>query len=386
VRLREHIDNFEDLHVGGNYYTETLLGGIAVYDDLFRFRPNGSVWEISTLPDQKQLEKCSRVAAAENEIFAVTACQELGRGVNLYITSFSSYKSFTWGPYYSDAYNIRNLQIINDILMVVDTASNPENQYEQGAIYLYRLSFNAESNDEMDELEVIDSNDFVGIHGWTDDKAFLGNAHIVYAAPTNTYRLYITEARYGFFVIDFVKAHVSDAEITILTTSFVNVRQLLQDVKIHIPNDASFQAISYVKSNVIPHFDSENIVITMKGFDNFEIMLIYDEDGRLQTQVLHRIYKRYAFYNTFNEVHARNGFIVVGYIFPPNMVSDVYRKQYIALYDSIDYPHESEQGYSEHEIISAIPLDTTTAAMFAINTTYDFHSNGTRSGIVISLP
>lgn len=75
VLLREHIDNFNDLNVGGNYYTETLLGGISVWDDLFRFRPNGSVWGISNLPDQKQLERCQRVAAAENEIFAVTACQ-----------------------------------------------------------------------------------------------------------------------------------------------------------------------------------------------------------------------------------------------------------------------------------------------------------------------
>ena len=152
MRVREHIDNFQDLHVGGNYYTETLNGGISVWDDLFRFRPNGSVWQISTLPDQKRLEKCTRVAAAETEIFAVTACQEVGRGVNLYVTSFTSYKGFTWGPFYSDAYGVRNLQIVNDVLMLADTPSNPEYLVDQGAIYLYRLSFNAESGDEMDEL------------------------------------------------------------------------------------------------------------------------------------------------------------------------------------------------------------------------------------------
>jgi hypothetical protein len=129
-----------------------LNGGISVWDDLFRFRPNGSVWQISTLPDQKRLEKCTRVAAAETEIFAVTACQELGRGVNLYVTSFTSYKGFTWGPFYSDAYGVRNLQIVNDVLMLADTPSNPEYLVDQGAIYLYRLSFNAESGDEMDEL------------------------------------------------------------------------------------------------------------------------------------------------------------------------------------------------------------------------------------------
>lgn len=37
-------------------------------------------------------------------------------------------------------------------------------------------------------------------------------------------------------------------------------------------------------------------------------------------------------------------------------------------------------------MIGAIPLNETTPAGFAINSTYDFHSNGTRSGIVISLP
>ena len=84
------------------------------------------------------------------EIFAVTACQEIGRGVNLYLTSFVSCKAFTWGPFHSDAYNVRNLQIIDDIVMVVDTPSNPEFKMEQGAVYLYRASFNPESGQEMD--------------------------------------------------------------------------------------------------------------------------------------------------------------------------------------------------------------------------------------------
>lgn len=113
------------MHIFGNFYTETLFGGLSVWEDLFRFRPNGSVYEISMLPDQKQLERCVRTASSEFEIFAVTACQEIGRGINLYITSFASFKAFTWGPYHSDAYEVRSLQIINDIVMVADTASNP---------------------------------------------------------------------------------------------------------------------------------------------------------------------------------------------------------------------------------------------------------------------
>jgi hypothetical protein len=98
------------------------------------------------------------------------------------------------------------------------------------------------------------------------------------------------------------------------------------------------------------------------------------------------VYQRYGFYNAVNEVQSRGGFIVIGYVLPPNIDPTGLRRQYITLYDSFDYPHESEKGYSEHYMIGAIPLNDTTPAMFAINTTYDFHANGTRSGIVVSIP
>jgi len=45
----------------------------------------------------------------------------------------------------------------------------------------------------MDELDVIDSNDFMGAAGWTEDKAYIGNAHMLYSANTDAYRLYLTE-------------------------------------------------------------------------------------------------------------------------------------------------------------------------------------------------
>lgn len=56
------------------------------------------------------------------------------------------------------------------------------------------------------------------------------------------------------------------------------------------------------------------------------------------------------------------------------------------MYDSIDYPHEFDKGYSERFMIAGIRLNTTTPAIYAINTTYDFRTNGTRSGVVIGIP
>lgn len=48
----------------------------------------------------------------------------------------------------------------------------------------------------------------MGAPGWTQDKAYLGNAHMLYSGNTDAYRLYITEVDNGFFVVDFTKAHI----------------------------------------------------------------------------------------------------------------------------------------------------------------------------------
>ena len=125
--------------------------------------------------------------------------------------------------------------------------------------------------------------------------------------------------------------------------------------------------------------------MTTKGYDNFEISLVYDKAGFVSTSILHRVYKRYSFYDTFNDVHARSGFIVVGYILPPDVKDEAFKSQYVVLYDSTDYPHESDKGYSVHSMVGAIPINTSTPVGYTINTTYDFSSNGTRSGIVVSL-
>lgn len=68
--------------------------------------------------------------------------------------------------------------------------------------------------------------------------------------------------------------------------------------------------------------------------------MFYDKEGRVQGQILHRVYQRYSFYNAINEVHAKSGFVVVSYVYPANMDQELpYRKQYVTLYDSIDYAH-----------------------------------------------
>jgi hypothetical protein len=196
----------------------------------------------------------------------------------------------------------------------------------------------------------------------------------------------VTELYHGLFVLDFIRPHFLDPEITILTSSYIDLHKLLEDNGFHMPNDAVFLAVTFVKAIPLPHFDTENILVTTRGYHNFEITLVYDDKGYVTAPILHRVYHRYTFYNAINEVQASSGFILIGYSLPSTVDKSIFTKQYIALYDSIDYPHEFDKGYSEHYMMAAIPINSDIYANFALNTTYDFRTNGSRSGVVIGIP
>lgn len=87
--------------------------------------------------------------------------------------------------------------------MIADISTYPEFKFEKGAIYLYELGLDYNSADEMDELEVIDENDLANAHGYNKDQVYVANAHLVFTAVNNCYRLYITEVDGGLFVVDF---------------------------------------------------------------------------------------------------------------------------------------------------------------------------------------
>lgn len=368
-------------------YAETLTGGISVYEDLFKFHINGSIHEVVLLPDQKAIERCTRVATAFMSDITVTACQEIGRGINLYMTTSTSFKSWTWGPYRSSAFTARSLQIAGGVLMLTDTSQYPEYRFDKGRIYLYALTFDRWSGEELEELEIIDENDLVGANGYKNDTVVIGNSHMVWDSVNEIYRLYITEVGSGLFVVDF-KFEFGRDEINILSIDFVDLNALLEKNNLHMPYGSSFQAVTRVGFKYNPHFGIESILVTTKHYDNFEVLLIFDEDtGVLKSQALHRVYKRYAYYETTNEVRASHGYVAISYILPPIYRELTnYTRQIVAVYDSTDYEGESEKGYSERYMLGAVKLNVVTPVMFAFNTTYDRHSNGTREGLVVVSP
>lgn len=87
-------------------------------------------------------------------------------------------------------------------------------------------------------------------------------------------------------------------------------------------------------------------MITTRGYHNFEVTLVYDESGHIISTILHRVYYRYGFYEAYNQIRASQGYIAIGYTVPSIFASFPYAKQYVAVYDSDDYEHESDKGYS----------------------------------------
>lgn len=47
-------------------------------------------------------------------------------------------------------------------------------------------------------------------------------------------------------------------------------------------------------------------------------MLVYDDDGNVLSSILHRLYYRYGFYNTVNDVKAAAGYVAISYLVPYN--------------------------------------------------------------------
>ena len=281
---------------------------------------------------------------------------------------------------------MRTLQVEGALLMLTDTSEYPEYRFDKGGVYLYYIGFDRFSGEEMEELEFIDENDFVNSHGYDKDYAYIANSHLVFDSINNVYRLYLTEIDSGLFVIDFTYKP-GRFEINIVKTSFIDVKALLEKNNLHMPYDASFQAVTRVAYKYSPHFEQETVLVTTKNYDNFEILLTYGEDGNILAANLHRVYYRYAYYTAVNSVKAVYGYVAMSYILPPIYQEFTeYTRQIVAVYDSYDYESDAEKGYSERYMLGAFRSNRTTPLVFAFNTTYDRHSNGTRNGLIVTSP
>lgn len=166
----------------------------------------------------------------------------------MYITSFISNKGFAWGPWSTSATKVNRIEVIRQLVMLVDTDRERSMTRREGGIYLFAINMRPDSSELLEEVDIINSDDFGGVAGWdSSQKAYLSNAELTWTYEIDTYRLLITEETKGMFVVDF-KWQVGSPELTIKNIDFIDLPKLLETNGYHMPYDARFEAITVLHS------------------------------------------------------------------------------------------------------------------------------------------
>jgi hypothetical protein len=80
----------------------------------------------------------------------------------------------------------------------------------------------------------------------------------------------------------------------------VDLLVLLEKNSLHLPTDAAIHAVALVGHQYHPNFNLERVVVTVHNYHNLEVTLVFDDNGKLLSSILHRIYYRYSFFETYN--------------------------------------------------------------------------------------
>ena len=71
---------------------------------------------------------------------------------------------------------------------------------------------------------------------------------------------------------------------------------LLEQNNLHMPIDGLFMAITLSNYKYNPHFYMESVIVTTKHYHSFEVTLVFDDNGKLLSKILHRVFQKYGFY------------------------------------------------------------------------------------------
>ena len=169
IRLVDHVHQRRQVFTSyGMYdYHFTARGGVVQQSQaLLRILHNGSVHDYIDMPNQANGEVCKRITVDFRSDFFVSACREGTNEVLLYLTSENGYKPFTMGPFVSNADDVQKVEIIGNLLFLTDVDENPYWNRREGGVIIYRINHDPNEVEAFDEIEVIDSNDFLDTKGW----------------------------------------------------------------------------------------------------------------------------------------------------------------------------------------------------------------------------
>ena len=106
-------------------YVFTPDGGVVQqFQSLIKMKHNGSIDQVVSFPSILDGEHCTNIEHSWIYDFTLSACEHLGE-IYLYTTTYTSFKPFVNGPFYSGAKYVNGLHTMEDILVLVDVDENP---------------------------------------------------------------------------------------------------------------------------------------------------------------------------------------------------------------------------------------------------------------------
>lgn len=142
IRVVNHLEDKRDFFAETDMedYVFTPSGGvIQQFQSIIKMKHNGSIDQVSVFPSVLDGEHCTHIQHSWIYDYTLSACEHLGE-IYLYTTTYTSFKPFVNGPFYSGAKHVSGLHIMEDILVLVDVDENPEHMNREGGILIMAMN------------------------------------------------------------------------------------------------------------------------------------------------------------------------------------------------------------------------------------------------------
>lgn len=212
-----------------------------------------------------------------NELYAVSVCDEFM--VTLYITSFTSEKAFTWGPYRTDVTFAIKAEMEWDVLAIMEGFPN--------RLHLYTLDLYEDDDEQFNFLDTLDAMDFE-VPGHTGQLE-LGSFDLDKVPGKNLYRLALTEMRTSTLIIVTFELVDNNNEINMLRVSYLSSKDIAPVEELPV---LRFNQVAFLQRNVVINIEVYTVLLTVSNWHHIEFQIRMDSNN-VATARLERLYERY---------------------------------------------------------------------------------------------
>ena len=161
VRVVNHLEDKRDFFAETDMedYVFSASGGyVQQFQSILKMQHNGSIDQVTVFPSVLDGEHCTHIQHSWIYDYTLSACEHLGE-IYLYTTTYTSFKPFVNGPFYSGAKFVSGLHIMEDILVLVDVDEHPEYSKRHGGVMIFAINHDPFDPEMFDLVEVIETDD-----------------------------------------------------------------------------------------------------------------------------------------------------------------------------------------------------------------------------------